>query len=691
MSPAPPSATMRMPTSVLVFWPQELVELGRPLSSSSSSSTSSPSRHGAITGYLVGRVLTGAPHELAIVLLGIVTDVCSPPRPPPGTQAAIVGTFRVPSSEGGQPSTAPPPSLPEPDTAPVWLDVRLPASAFQRPSWLSWQRRPPVRIRIRSLRFAFDNPEDQTATITPTTAISVFYYDAPKADRLRYYALEPLRLGPVSGARLTALGPLLLDEATVGAFLEACDRQYEASELQRKLVRLLMLDPARWSELLRDQPAAGRWPEGSAFRSAIACVNGARRCQREWMSDAVDGEASSSSSSYKAATASAAAIASRAWPMVETPLCIAGRSVRRMLHAELTFPGWRGRRASLVTVSAAARQLDMRLSQLLLAPRLGRRLRVLRQRDLLSTEELAAPYIGLWNGVWLIANDIILGYAARQVLLHHHAAVAAWLGAGFQRVFLDDVLRLLAWLCAWPAGLKLNTELALFWHDAYATLVTVWCDTAVQGYAPRFETVVCLVSISSRLGGATMALCVLSDCLSLYTLHVTLLYGCARRTFRLLITVVLALSDLFRGKKRNALRGGRLDEASYDLDQLLLGTILFTLCAFLMPTCYVFYLAFAVLRLAVVLTQAATETVVATLNHLPLFAMMLCVKDPKRVPKGVCLVPLEGGGADAATNHWRLGSRALGLKDVFEGYEEHVRGLVRVPRLVGRGVAGLPL
>lgn len=48
----------------------------------------------------------------------------------------------------------------------------------------------------------------------------------------------------------------------------------------------------------------------------------------------------------------------------------------------------------------------------------------------------------------------------------------------------------------------------------------------------------------------------------------------------------------FLGKKWNTLRN-RIDSCDYDLDQLLLGTILFTLLTFLFPTVVVYYATFA--------------------------------------------------------------------------------------------------
>lgn len=46
------------------------------------------------------------------------------------------------------------------------------------------------------------------------------------------------------------------------------------------------------------------------------------------------------------------------------------------------------------------------------------------------------------------------------------------------------------------------------------------------------------------------------------------------------------------GKRKNVLRN-RIDSWDYDLDQLLLGTILFTLITFLFPTVLVYYALFA--------------------------------------------------------------------------------------------------
>jgi len=59
------------------------------------------------------------------------------------------------------------------------------------------------------------------------------------------------------------------------------------------------------------------------------------------------------------------------------------------------------------------------------------------------------------------------------------------------------------------------------------------------------------------------------------------------------MNAVSSLWRLFRGKRWNVLRK-RVDSAVYNVDQLFLGTLLFTILLFLLPTTALFYAVFAV-------------------------------------------------------------------------------------------------
>lgn len=131
-----------------------------------------------------------------------------------------------------------------------------------------------------------------------------------------------------------------------------------------------------------------------------------------------------------------------------------------------------------------------------------------------------------------------------------------------------------------------------------------------------------------------MPIALFSDLVSMLTVHIYSFYIASARIFNWQLTIILSLFHLFRGKKRNVLRN-RIDSCDYDLDQLLLGTILFTVLFFLLPTVVVFYLTFASARMLIISLKAALDTCLAFLNHFPLFALMLRVKDSRRLPGGI--------------------------------------------------------
>ena len=128
-----------------------------------------------------------------------------------------------------------------------------------------------------------------------------------------------------------------------------------------------------------------------------------------------------------------------------------------------------------------------------------------------------------------------------------------------------------------------------------------------------------------------MPIAMLSDLTSLLTVHIYSFYLASARIYHWQLNILVSLFHLFRGKKHNVLRN-RIDSCDYDLDQLLVGTILFTLLFFLLPTVMVFYLNFAIARMAIISLKAVFDTMLSCLNHFPLFAIMLRVKDPQRLP-----------------------------------------------------------
>ena len=159
-----------------------------------------------------------------------------------------------------------------------------------------------------------------------------------------------------------------------------------------------------------------------------------------------------------------------------------------------------------------------------------------------------------------------------------------------------------------------------------------------------------------------MPISLFSDLLSLLTVHIYCFYTASARIFHWQLTIIVSLFHLFRGKKHNVLRD-RIDSCDYDLDQLLLGTILFTLLFFLLPTVLVFYLTFTAARMAIISLKAALDTLLACLNHFPLFALMLRVKDSRRLPGR--LLPLLTVSIVLITARWHIFQASTGSLEQY--------------------------
>ncbi|XP_041812721.1 phosphatidylinositol N-acetylglucosaminyltransferase subunit Q [Chelmon rostratus] len=194
---------------------------------------------------------------------------------------------------------------------------------------------------------------------------------------------------------------------------------------------------------------------------------------------------------------------------------------------------------------------------------------------------------------------------------------------------LDELLQ---WLMGAPAGLKMNRALDQVLGRFFLYHIHLWISY-IHLMSPFIEGILWYGGLSACLG-LTFALSLLSDMVALLTFHIYCFYVYGARLYCLKIYGLSSLWRLFRGKKWNVLRQ-RVDSCSYDLDQLFIGTLLFTVLLFLLPTTALYYLVFTLLRLVVVLFQGVLHLSVDFINSFPLFAMGLRLCRSYRLAEGV--------------------------------------------------------
>ena len=84
---------------------------------------------------------------------------------------------------------------------------------------------------------------------------------------------------------------------------------------------------------------------------------------------------------------------------------------------------------------------------------------------------------------------------------------------------------------------------------------------------------------------------------------------------------------LFRGKKENVLRK-RIDSLNYNIDQLLLGTLMFSILTLLVPTVGVYVLFYILLKLTLCGIGLICNIFVLIFKYSPLHIILLYLAKP---------------------------------------------------------------
>ncbi|KAJ8585225.1 Gpi1-domain-containing protein, partial [Rhizopogon salebrosus TDB-379] len=322
--------------------------------------------------------------------------------------------------------------------------------------------------------------------------------------------------------------------------------------------------------------------------------------------------------------------------------------------------------ASLRELSVVVQQVESR------ARKLRRLLRGVQSVPNGDVRLKSSQYIEFYSTLWTILNDLIIGIALRQFLRQDREILMHLFVLNFEDKAVHNLRQILLWLDSWPAGLKLNTELSRFYSHSFMGLIALW-HRSLRTLIHLLPMLCSALELGSAFG-VTMTLAMVCDLVFVFMGHIQLCYLVSVTVYGHLLRLVASLWNLFRGKRHNVLRN-RTDPWDYDVDQLLLGTMLFTLVAYLFPTVLVYYILFATMRVSIILVYASLETALAFMNHFPLFALMLRVKDPQRSPGGIYMrVEPSKDGDDVEVC---LESHPLPLLVTFVQYVELWRRLVK--------------
>ncbi len=183
------------------------------------------------------------------------------------------------------------------------------------------------------------------------------------------------------------------------------------------------------------------------------------------------------------------------------------------------------------------------------------------------------------------------------------------------QVIADNLQVLIEWLMGAPVGLKLNRLLTTVLGKFFIYHLYLW-KTYIGKYihwipnsniyiitfsinADIIQPVVwALISTSSMLGwmGLSFQIALLSDLITLASLHCYCFYVYAARLYGVVLHGLRSTFRMFGGRKWNPLRS-RVDYGHFTWDQLCVGMFIFSSLLLLSPTILVYYVVFLAVNL----------------------------------------------------------------------------------------------
>ena len=250
----------------------------------------------------------------------------------------------------------------------------------------------------------------------------------------------------------------------------------------------------------------------------------------------------------------------------------------------------------------------------------------------------------------------------------------------------------ISWLETFPVGFKLNVPLTTNMGREILLVVSTY-ENALSLAFSSSSVQLFLVKVLALMGtifGFSVVSALVFDTIQLSTLHIKIISGTFCRMFRALLYTQSSLWKLFRGKKLNPLRH-RTDTLEYDSMQLLLGTMLFTICLFLFTTLLVYYAFFTAVALSVAGCGVLVWILYILVLQLPLAELLVGFLYPDRFPRTVYF---SHAGKNAEGIHTStLVSVPHPIGKVFAtAYGPSIsKFFSQLPRFVGELFAGKPM
>lgn len=275
--------------------------------------------------------------------------------------------------------------------------------------------------------------------------------------------------------------------------------------------------------------------------------------------------------------------------------------------------------------------------------------------------------------------DGILGLIVGTAVASNTTAVRSSIIATWELIHQRLLRNNIGWLETFPVGFKLNVPLTRNMGREILIVVEAyeWSTRALMASPARQKIAISVIGVVGVAFGFVMLSAVLFDLVRLASMHICVISLVFSKMYKAQLRTLSSLWKLFRGKKQNVLRS-RTDTLEYDSMQLLLGTVLFTICLFLFTTILVYYTFFTVVNLCVTVFVASAWLMFVAVQSVPLGKLFSQTTNPMMTSEMVVFETLSEFEEDTLFKAIRLDISGVSQA---EG-RTCVRKLVSVPQSI---------
>jgi hypothetical protein len=241
-------------------------------------------------------------------------------------------------------------------------------------------------------------------------------------------------------------------------------------------------------------------------------------------------------------------------------------------------------------------------------------------------------WVYLWSVIVFTWIDLIVGCIVGYHLAKYSDHLVLFISNSASYVEDDIMIRAIGWFNRSPGGVKLNPELTAKLGECLL-FGLIWFGRIVIMFSKVYKHVLYIVSDLGVLG-FSMQLVTIVDILRISTYHIRIMQSTFTFLHRVLISVLSSLFYLFTGRKKNILRK-RIDTGQYSPSQVVVGTTIFSICFFLLPTFCIYYTALSVAQMIILLACSFLLLLSSLWSSFPFFQFSLRFRYPDSLIRGL--------------------------------------------------------